>query len=201
MAASELVAQMQALGAAQGREDVKYSTFLRAKVVAVRPGSGPADADHPKPSLDVQPLRKDGAEDADWPVIPDVPVDVLWPGAGRGVFGLPPVGAVVRLGFEYRDPSRPFIAGFVADGYSVPDHGGDLVLAHSDAVQIRVTAAGVIEIRGMDIRLGTGAAALVRSTIASWLNGHTHLFSGTGAVGTPTTPWVPGGDESQGVKA
>ena len=73
----------------------------------VRSGStsaGQADALQPRYTVDVQVLAADGSDAAEWPVLHEVPLDVIWAGPGVGVWALPAKAAIVRVGWYYGDP-------------------------------------------------------------------------------------------------
>lgn len=155
---------------------------MRARVVRGAPTEGG------KPDLltrryvvDVQPLRPDGGDDAEWPVLSDVEVPVLWAGPHRGVFGLPALGSIVRIGFYYDDPSQPYVDGVLAYGFDVPAVAVDeLTIAVNADVRMRLTPAG-IEVFGPVVKLG-GAEALMRC-----------LYTGTDHPCLPIHLVMPGG--------
>lgn len=142
---------------------------VRARVVKVHGAAGPASELEPRYSVDVEVLRRDGEVAADWPVVPDVPVPVLWAGPGRGVYCLPATGAVVRLGFEYGDRNRPYIESVTAEGFDVPGHAQGELLIAAGASRVRIKGDGKIEIVG-----GEGLAGGVVRTC------DTCSFSGSG---------------------
>src|SRR5690606_8620283 len=90
---------------------------VRARVVKVHEKGGRIGAFNRRYSVDVQPLLPDGSDDPEAPVIPDVEIPTLWAGPGRGVFALPVVGSIVRLGWYYHDPAHPYIDAILGDGF------------------------------------------------------------------------------------
>lgn len=156
--------------------------MMRARVVKGAPTEGG------KPDLltrryvvDVQPLRPDGADDDEWPVLADVEVPVLWAGPNRGVFGLPAPGAIVRLGFYYDDPSQPYVDGVLAYGFDVPAVTVDeLTIAVNADVRVKLSPAG-IEVFGPVVKLGC-AQKLMRC-----------LYTGTDHPCLPIHLVTPGG--------
>lgn len=121
---------------------------MKARVEKLHESGGLVEDFNKVYSADVQPLKPDGSVDADKPVIPDVPIDIVWAGPDRAVMALPPVGAVVRVEFYYWNPSLPYISGILADGYTVPDHPlGSLIIQQKNGVHIRVQPDGRIELK------------------------------------------------------
>lgn len=59
-------------------------------------------------TVDVQVLDADGLPRSDMPPLASVEVPKSWTGTGWAVC-LPPAGALIRVGFYYGDPSRPFV--------------------------------------------------------------------------------------------
>lgn len=80
-----------------------YRMTKKAKVVAVYPSNGTYYAD-------VQPLRNDESPDPKEPVVPNVPIPVLWGGSDRGVVCPPSVGVLCDLSYYDGDPNYPFIS-------------------------------------------------------------------------------------------
>lgn len=135
---------------------------VRARVVrAAGSSGGRADELQPRYAVDVQVLRRDWSEDTDWPVLPDVEVPVLWAGPKRGVYALPKVKSIVRLGFYYDDPSQPFVDAVLGYGHELPGQSPDeLVIAQGDGVEIRIGADGRVKVRGNGIDLVGGEGVL-----------------------------------------
>jgi len=142
---------------------------IRARVTAVHEGGGASSELEPRYSVDVQPLAPDGSPDPDLPELPDVPLGVLWAGPGRGLFALPTVGAIVRVGFEYGDLGRPYIESCTAEGYDVPGHpqgrlvlmgGGARIAIEADGT-IRVGGGGTVHVDGGRVVLAGGGAGVV----------------------------------------
>lgn len=116
-----------------------YHFSIRAKVVKVHEDAGRIDDFNRRYSVDVKPLRPDGSEDENAPVIPDVELPVIWAGPGRGIYAVPVVGAIVRVGYYYNDPSHPFVDAVLGHGFDCPAHpAGSLVIQHSDGVSIEI---------------------------------------------------------------
>lgn len=125
-----------------------YQFPIRAKVVKVREGGGTVSDYDKRYSVDVQPLTKDGTEDATKPVIPDVAIPVIWAGPDRGLFCLPKVGAIVRVGFYYWDAALPYVDAVLGDGYNVPAHPVDsLILQQSNGVKVVMEPSGKVMIK------------------------------------------------------
>lgn len=92
---------------------------VRGRVLAVRE-SGRMGPGQPGYTCDVRVLAPDGSDDPDLPVLQRVEIAPLWAGPGQGVFALPPVGALVRVGFYYGDPGRPYIDAVLGEGWEAP---------------------------------------------------------------------------------
>lgn len=134
-----------------------FQAPMKAKVVKIHEPGGSVTEFSKQYSVDVQPLKADGSIDENKPVIPDVPIDVLWTGADRAVLALPPIGALVRVEFYYWNPSHPFVSGVLADGYNIPDHPlGSFIIQQKNGVHIRIQPDG-------SIQLQTGQAQLTLS--------------------------------------
>jgi hypothetical protein len=164
---------------------------IRARVVKVNEAGGKVDAMHRRYSVDVQPLARDGSVDEQAPVIPDVELSPLWAGELTGMFALPPVGALVRVGFYYWDPGLPFVDAVLADGYEVPAHPQGKLFIQRGAVRVEV-ADGLVTIVAPQVLLGEAAdAAAVRVTeLLAWLNAHSHMVEGVASL-PPTVPCGP----------
>ena len=101
---------------------------IRARVTRVYGGGGRHSDESPTYCVDVQPLRPDGSDDADWPELPKLDLPVALGGHSVGVACGPAVGQLVRVGFEYGDRSRPFVQDLLANG-EIPGYAsGDLVI-------------------------------------------------------------------------
>lgn len=142
---------------------------VKGRVVAVRNTGGVMGSPDRHYTVDVQVLGPDGSDDAGLPVLPGVELSPFWAGPGRGVFALPPVGALVRVGFYEGDPSRPFVDAVLGDGFEAPatvdgrltllagsvrveiDQGTGDVEIHTASGTIRLTAA-TVEVDG-DLRV------------------------------------------------
>lgn len=168
-----------------------------ARVVAVRAEAGTSGPLQPRYAVDVQPLTPDLQEDPDWPAIANVPCPVLAVGAGAGVYGLPAVGSVVRLGFAYGAPTCPYVAGVTTWGWTVPDGvSGAIVLRHQSGAEIRLNADGVT-ITGGTVRVAEtvvlGGEGAQRLATERWVSGvfATHVHANHGVPPTPNGD-VPG---------
>lgn len=152
----EQAALRQLVGERGGR-----TAMMRARVTKGAPTQGgTADLLQPRYVVDVQPLRPDGKDDDEWPVLADVEVPVLWAGPQRGVLGLPSVGSIVRIGFYYDDVSQPYIDGVLAYGWDVPAVAVDeLTIAVNADVRMRLTPQA-IEVFGPVLRLGGDVPAM-----------------------------------------
>ncbi len=128
-----------------------YQFPIRAKVVKVHEGGGNVSDFDKRYSVDVQPLAKDGTEDKTKPVIPDVAIPVVWAGPDRGLFCLPKVGAIVRVGFYYWDAALPYVDAVLGDGFTVPAHPVDsLILQQSNGVKVVIEPSGKVLIKSED---------------------------------------------------
>lgn len=198
---AQLVQGLGASATAQTAEERRYTGTRRARVVKLRSSAGVVDGDHPRYAVDVQPLTPDGADDTSWPVVPDVPLPVRWAGAQRGIFALPSVGAVVRLGFDYADPSHPYIDDVLGDGTAVPAAAADTLLIQAGTTRIEIAPDGVVTITGTEVRLGEAGDMLVRvGALVAWLNGHTHPTP-SGPSSAPTNLIAAAAVQTAGVKA
>ncbi len=135
---------------------------MKAKVVKLYEAGGTVSDFNKRYSVDVQPLKIDGSIDEKIPVIPDVPIDILWAGNDRSVISLPPIGAIVRLEFYHWNPSMPYISGILADGYKIPSHPlGSFIIQQKNGVLICINPNGDIEIKtDKNISLKAGKAQM-----------------------------------------
>lgn len=121
---------------------------VKGRVIKVYEAAGPMGSGRAAYAVDVQVLDADGLPRQDLPPLANVELPVIWAGPGRGIYCLPPVGAIVRVGFYYGDPSRPYVAAVLGDGYEAPAHPvGELVIQQADGVQIRMEPSGRIVLR------------------------------------------------------
>lgn len=124
-----------------------YHFPIRAKVVKVYESGGRIGEFNKHYSVDVQPLYPDGSVNADAPIIPDVEIPVLWAGPSRGIYCLPTIGSIVRVGFYHYDPSQPYVDAVLGDGFNCPDHpAGSLIVQHSDGRRFEITEDGTVNI-------------------------------------------------------
>jgi hypothetical protein len=90
-----------------------------------------------KYAVDIQILNKDGSINEEYPIFPAVPIPVMWAGINRGIYAIPPVGAIVRLGFYYNDPGLPYIDAVTGEGLPPGEHPeGTLVIQESNGTKI-----------------------------------------------------------------
>lgn len=128
-----------------------YHYPIKAKVVKVYEAAGKASEFNNLYACDVQPLKKDGAIDEYSPVIPDVEIPVIWGGPQRGIYALPEVGTIVRLGFYYHDPAQPYIDAILGVGYEMPEHlVGSLIIQQSTGIKIEINQLGEILIKSKE---------------------------------------------------
>jgi len=124
-----------------------YHLSIRARVVAVHEEAGRIEEERRRYSVDVQPLRPDGSDDEDAPVIPDVEIPTIWAGPGRGIYALPEVGAIVRVAWDYGDPAHPYVHSVLGYGFDAPEHPlGALVIQHSPGCHITIEPDGSVRV-------------------------------------------------------
>ena len=172
-----------------------YQYPIRARVVAVREAGGPMRANAPRYAADVKPLRPDWTEDPDRPVIPDVEIPVIWAGPNRGVYCLPAVGAIVRVGWYYGDPAHPYIDAVLGYGFDCPDHpSGSFIVQAGDAkiainpdesILVQSTCKVVVEAPAVEIA-GDIHPAIWGDVVKDIFDAHVHPV-GAGTTGPPTT--------------
>lgn len=173
-----------------------YHYPIRAKVVGVRETGGKLDEFNRRYAVDVQPLHPDGTVNEAAPVIPDVEIPLLWAGPNRGIFCLPVVGAVVRLGYYYNDPAYPFVDAVLGDGFNVPNHPlGSLIIQHSEGTRIEIDKDQNIRITNPGsspkIYFYTGDHPVAFADVVKAIyDSHTHPYSwtdpgGSGSTGPP----------------
>lgn len=161
-------------------------TTVRARVVKVRESAGKMSDLDPRYSVDVQVLDRDGEPDPAWPIIPDVELPMLWAGPGRGVFCVPDVGAVVRVGFYHGDQNQPYIEAVTGMGYQSPSHPVGRFLIVSGETQVEITPTGDVIIRGANIQI-TGQHVTVSGPTS--VNGDARV-QGSVAVDGPVSSGV-----------
>lgn len=126
-------------------------TVLRVYAAAGRMG----EDEPPRYAADVRMIDRSGQVRDDLPPLTEVEIPVLWAGQQRGIYCLPPVGATVRVGFDYADPSRPYVDAVLGDGFEAPAHvAGSLLIQQADGTKIEIDAAGYI-------RVATGGAEVL----------------------------------------
>lgn len=156
-----------------------YQYPIKARVAKLHTAGGRVTEYNKRYSVDVQPLKQDGSVDATKPVIPDVPIDIIWAGNKRGILCLPPVGAIVRVEFYYWDAAMPFVSAVLGDEYNVPEHPGDsLVIQQADGTAVVIEPDGKIKIE-------TGSSKLVIDKSALSITAKTITVNG-GAISVDT---------------
>lgn len=164
-----------------------YHFPIKAKVVKVHEDGGRIGEFNKRYSADLQPLKPDGSVDDSQPVIPDVEIPVAWAGPQRGIFCLPVVGAIVRLGYYYNDPAYPFVDAILGDGYDIPAHAlGSIIIQHSDGTRVEIDKNKNVNITTpAKVNFVGGAHPVAFADIVkSVYDGHTHPC-GCGGTGTP----------------
>lgn len=120
----------------------------KARVLDVHGTAGSVAADgtgERRYSLDVEPLTPDGEADYSRPVLHDVPLEVMWTGPDRGVFGLPAPGSVVRVCYYGGSAAHPYIDGVVPDGWTVPAvRDGQLLVQHRPGTSVSFDPDGTL---------------------------------------------------------
>lgn len=120
----------------------------KARVLGIRGSGGMVKADgtgERRYSLDVEPLTPDGEPDFTRPVLNDVPLEVFWTGADRGVLALPAVGSIVRVCYYGGSSAHPYIDGIVPDGWSVPGvQDGQLLVQHRPGTSVSFEPDGTL---------------------------------------------------------
>ena len=135
---------------------------LKGKVTAVHGDAGSvgikSGARHY--SVDIKPLYPDGTDDKTRPALKDVPLDVPWSGDGRGVFGLPKVGAIVRVCFYGGSAAHPYIDGVLPDGSSVPAvEQGQYLIQLNDQMTVLLEPSGyTIKVKDANAKVNIEAA-------------------------------------------
>lgn len=130
--------------------ELAHRTHLphKARVVKVNSKSGVAGPPgETLYSVDVEPLTPDGKPDPRRPeVIKDVPLDVPWMGAGRGVYALPEPGTIVRIAYYDGNPAYPYVDGIVGEGKRVVEvRPGEWLLQKDADTWIRIHPDGAVE--------------------------------------------------------
>jgi hypothetical protein len=163
-----------------------FNTKIRARVVAVHETGGSVSNFKPLYSADVQPLLTDFSDDPDQPVIPDIEIPVLWSGPDRGVYCLPAINSIVRLGWYYGDPSQPYIDSVLGYGFNCPDHPPNtMIIQHSDGTKIELGQVSLIQILAATVELAGSAHPVAWGDIVKQIfDSHTHPV-GSGNTGAP----------------
>jgi hypothetical protein len=165
---------------------------FRARVLAVKPvAAGVSTLAAPGYTAMLQPLRMDGSADDAAPILYDVPIQALWAGNGAAFFRLPEPKSIVRVAFDYGDPSLPVILGAVTDGQTVPDAAvGELVIQQSASASIRIKATGAMALRltpGAKLSAGNGVVELlaVLDEFMGYVESQITFSNGGGPTGPP----------------
>lgn len=154
----------------------KFDRPIFAKVLKVNFKGGKVDDGAKAYSVDLQPLLKDLTVDSDFDKIQDVPLNTGTFGNGGVIYCTPKVGAVVRMGFMYSDPSYPFIINVTNEGMKIPE---------GSAEEFRIeTGNGIIlQLKGEKINFKSKEFDTDLETIVAKFLIHTHL----GNMGAPTS--------------
>lgn len=138
---------------------------LKGKVTAVHGDAGKVgvSSGERRYSVDIKPLHPDGSDDKAHPPLKDVPLDVPWSGDKRGVFALPKVGALVRVGFYGGSSAHPYIDGILPDGSSVPAvEQGQYLIHQNDQMTVLFDGEGyAIKVKDPDAKVTVEAAGNV----------------------------------------
>lgn len=150
-----------------------HHMVVLARVVKVHVAGGKMDEFGARYSVDVQPLAPDGSDDSNAPIVPDVELPVLWAGPDRGIYCLPEVGSIVRLGYYYHDPAQPYIDAVTGRGFSCPDHPvGSLIIQHSSGCRIEIDPDKVIRVITPEaVEVKAGKKAVVDAPVVELAGG------------------------------
>ncbi len=109
-----------------------------------------------KYSIDVQVVTAGTLEDTTQ-IIAEVPISPVWVGKkGRGLYAIPPVDAIVIVGFIGWNSAYPYVAGIWSDEYEAGEFAKDqFVITDGDGMKISIDAAG------KKIVLDTGKGSVV----------------------------------------
>jgi hypothetical protein len=97
-----------------------FGSIVYGRILTVNRPGGSVDIKSKGYSVDVQILNRDLSPDNNLEPIKDVPIDPVIFGNKTAILGIPLVDMIVRVGFMYRDPSYPYIAGITAEQDSFP---------------------------------------------------------------------------------
>ncbi len=151
----------------------RYVGSFMGTVKGVHTDTGSMDEWHPRYAVDIQP------DDADLPLIPDVPVPVIWAGENRGIYALPAKGSKVVFAFADADPHKPYVAAVLGLGHQAAGHPTDsLVIAQSDKISVEIAADGHITVNGQGITLnglGLPKSGVVTQTCKCAFTGGPHI--------------------------
>lgn len=149
-----------------------HHMMVKARVVKVHTAGGKIDEFNSRYSVDVQPLDVHGNDDPNAPVIPDVEMPVIWAGPNRGIYCLPTVGSLVRLGYYYHDPAHPYIDAILGHGHSCPDHPeGSLIIQHSDGCRVEITPEKDIKVQTTEsIRMKADGNVWIETSKTAFVN-------------------------------
>lgn len=134
---------------------------MRGRIVAVYAGAGRCGTNGVY-TVDVQPL--DAAGQPTGSVLPHLPVPTVWVGPGRGIFAVPPVGALARVGWY--DTGEPYLDAVLPDGFEAPaQKAGALVIVHPSG-EIRITPDGGVWITSSEgIILDTDQVMIMKDLV------------------------------------
>ncbi len=151
----------------------EYVGTFMGTVVGVHTSGGKMHEMHPGYAIDIKP------DDERFPVIPDVPVPVLWAGQNRGIYALPAKGSKVVFAFADADPSKPYVVVVLGYGHDAPEHPTDtLIIAQNDSVSIEIGADGHITVKGEGITLdghGVPKSGVVTQSCKCAFTGGPHI--------------------------
>jgi hypothetical protein len=140
----------------------------KAKVIKVNSTQGTPNLDGTGErfySVDLQPMNLDGTENKRKPIIKDVPLDVAWIGANRGLFHLPKVGALVRVAYYEANLAYPYIDGVLSDNQPLPQVQDDeLLIQHSTGKFLKFKANGDVVIDAPNVEVNAGEIKLGGTT-------------------------------------
>lgn len=167
-----------------------------ARVVAVNAGDGTSDAASSVHTVDVRPLTPDLVDDPSWPEIGGLVVPVVGAAGGAGVYALPAVGAIVRIGFAYGRATHPYITDPLPWGFAVPEGMTEstVVVRDRNGVEIRISSDGItltagdraVVVNSTTVQLGAGPMRrqlATRDWVEQRFETHSHPMHGS-----PPTP-------------
>lgn len=101
------------------------------------------DRFRPRYAVDVQILAPDGEPDTSWPLLEGLALP-----AHGGIYAFPEAGTIVRIGYDFGQPSYPYIAAVLSEGQPAPAlKPGERLWYHSPDAFQRFDAKGNITIQ------------------------------------------------------